>query len=51
MFRGKRKRRFEKTEGFADSIQAFVVGETCRRESLDGRGRREKRCVAGKAGV
>lgn len=51
MLRGKRVLRFEKTEGFAESIHVFVVGDTWRRESLDGRGRRERRCVAGKAGV
>lgn len=51
MLRGKRMVRFEKTEGFAESIQAFVVGDTRRRESLDGRARKERRRVAGKAGV
>ena len=51
MLRGKRIERFEKTEGFAESIQAFVVGDTRRRESLDVRGRRERTRVAGKAGV
>ena len=51
MLRGKRIVRFEKTEGFAESIQVFVVGDTRRRESLDGRGRRERRRVAGKAGM
>lgn len=51
LLRGKRRRRFEKTEGFAVSIQAFVVVDTSRRESLEGRGMRERRCVAGKAGV
>lgn len=51
MLRGKRRVRFEKTEGFVELIQAFVVGDTRRRVSLDGRGRRERRCAAGKAGM
>lgn len=50
MVRGKWMVRFEKTEGFAESIQAFVVGDRWRRESLDDRGRKERRCVAGKVG-
>ena len=49
-WRGKRRRRFEKTEGSSESIQVFVVGETRRRLSFDDRGRRERRCVVGKVG-
>ena len=49
--RGKRRWRFEKTEGCAESIKAFVAGDRRRRVSLEGRGRRERRCAAGKAGV
>lgn len=40
----------EKTEGTAESTQAFVVRDTSRKESLDGRGRKERRLVTGKAG-
>lgn len=43
--------RFAETGGFMVSVQVFVVGDTRRRASLDGRLRREKRrCVAGKVG-
>ena len=41
MLRGKRRLRFEKTEGSAESTQAFVIGDTRRKESLDTRGRKE----------
>lgn len=47
---GKSRLSFEKTEGSAESTQVFVVGDTRRKESWDGRGRRERSCVAGKAG-
>ena len=48
--RGKKILRLEKTEGSAESSPAFVVGDTCRKESLDGRGRKERRFVTGKVG-
>ena len=50
VLRGKRRLRFAKTEGSSESIQAFVVGDTRRRVSFDGRGRRERRCVVSKVG-
>ena len=48
--RGKKTERLEKIERSAESSQAFVVGDTCRKESLDGRGRKERRFVTGKVG-
>ena len=50
VLRGKRTLRLEKTEGCAELTQAFVVEETSRKESLDGRERKERRCVAEYAG-
>lgn len=50
MLRGKRTLRFEKTEGSAELTQPFVVEDTSRKESLDGRERKERRCVAGNTG-
>ncbi len=50
MLKGKWTLRFEKTEGSAESIQAFVVEDAHRTESLDGRCRKESRCEAGKVG-
>ena len=48
--RGKQMWRVEKTEGWAASMQVFVVGDTCRRVSLDWRGSKERRRVAGVVG-
>ena len=50
VLRGKRRLRFAKMQGSSESIQVFVVGDTRRRVSFDGRGRRERRCVVGKVG-
>lgn len=50
VLRGKRILRFEETEESAESTQAFVVGDTRRKESLDGRERKERRCLAGVEG-
>lgn len=50
VLKGKRRLRFEKREGVVESIQAFVVRERWRRESLVGRGRKERRCAGGKEG-
>ena len=50
VLKGKSRLSFEKTEGSAESTQVFVMGDTRRKESLDGRGRRIRSCVLGKAG-
>ena len=44
--------RFVKTGGSMESVQVFVVRDTRRKASLDGKVRREKRrCMVGKRGV
>lgn len=50
ILRGKRTLRFEKTAGSVESTQAFVVRVTSRKESFVDKGRRERRCEAGKWG-
>ena len=50
VLKGKRTLRFEKIEGAAESSQVLVVRDRWRRESLDGRGRKERSCAAGKEG-